>query len=361
VSGPLVPPALPLSFREEIAPHVFAALNGGWSVALVGLPGVGVSNLLRFLAEPRVCARYLGPDPHTLPVYLEADRWLVPGALPAAAARALRAAAHAHGWPRAEQAALRHLAEQRGAPAPLTEMLDYVCGQLGRRVALLGDDFDAALRQLPGAALRELRALRDAHKHRLVFVLGLRHEPAQIARGGEAEAGAAKFVELFDTHTYPVRPYSPADARLALERKALGWTPPLTAEEAEGLYRACGGHAKLLIAALAVLEPRRHLPWTNVERALLSDALVIETCRAVWDGLPPAEQFAAWRLAREQGDLLSDADLAGLRLRGLAVGGPPFIFSSLFEAYVSGQPEPESAEGAGPLSRLRDPGAVPRW
>jgi len=70
-----LPPALPLAFRQELAPHVFKAVAGGWSCALVGLPGLGVSNLLRFLAEPRVAAHYLG-DEQTLLVYVEGDRLL---------------------------------------------------------------------------------------------------------------------------------------------------------------------------------------------------------------------------------------------------------------------------------------------
>jgi hypothetical protein len=369
---PLAPPDLPLSFREEIVPHVFASVQGSASVALVALPGVGLSNTLRFLAEPRLAAYYLGAAAETwLPVFIEADRWLSPPAVFIETARAVVAAAQARGWPRAEQAALRHRFEAAAAaplpqPAtPLAEVLAHVCDTLGRRVLLLCDEFDPALVQLPAAALRELRALRDNHKFHLNYVVGLRHDPSAIlARRSSAEAGhagVAKLVELFDTHTFPLRPYSPADAQVAATRKTVGWNPPLDPAETESLYRATGGHAKLLIAALAVLENRRGLAWANVERALLADPTLIDTCRALWQDLTPDEQLALWRLAREHTDALSEAGLAHLRLRGLAVGGPPFVFASLFEAFVIGQPEPEPLPVASLPSRLRDPGAAPRW
>jgi hypothetical protein len=373
-TGPLQPPDLPLSFREEIVPRVFSVLTEGSSVALVGLAGVGVSNVMRFLAEPRVSAHFLGPAAaETLVAYLEADRWPASHALYTALAQATVAAAHARDWPRAEQAALRHLLEAAAAsplhqPAtPLAEVLDHLCGALGRRVVLVCDEFDTALQALPAAALRELRALRDAHKYHLTFVLGLRAEPKQIAEARAGEPGVAKFAELVEAHTYPLRPYASADTRVTLARKALRWEPPLTPEEADALHRATGGHAKLLIAALTVLEPRRSLPWANVERALLADPALVETCRALWLSLWPAERWAVWQLAREHTHALSDADpslhsgqaLARLRLRGLAIGGPPSVFSSLFEAFAAGQPEPDASPL--PASRLRDPASNPRW
>jgi hypothetical protein len=375
-AGPWQPPDLPLSFRGELVPHVFAAVRAGWSVALVGPAGLGLSNALRFLAEPGVAAHHLAEAEAaaaTLPVLVEADRWLdAPAVLPELA-RALLAAARAAHWPRADRAALQHLAQRAAAstgplpPAggPLAEALGYVRDK-GRRVVFLFDDFDHALRRLPGSLLRELRALRDANKYHLAYVLGLRREPAALAAqrplGDPGAAGADKFVELFDQHTFPLRPYAPADARVALERKALGWQPPLAPGEAENLQRVTGGHAKLLVTGLIFLGSRRHLPWSNVERGLLADPAVAEQCQALWNDLAPGEQLALWRLAREQLDDQVEAGIARLRLRGLVVGGPPGVFSSLFEAFVAAQPEPAPAPApSGPASRLRDPAAQPLW
>jgi len=358
---PARPPALPLGFRQELAPHVFKAVAGGWSCALVGLPGLGVSNLLRFLAEPRVAAHYLG-DEQTLLVYVEGDRLLEPAALFASLARLALAAAHEQHWARAEQAALRRLAEAPAGgaldhpAAPLAGLVAHVCGDLERRLVFLVDETEAALSQLPGASLREVRALRDTHKYRLTFVAGLPREPDPAAGGG-----AAKFAELFEQHTFPVRPYLPEDAKLVIARKTVGWAAPPSDEQQDQLYRITGGHAKLLIASLVYLEPRLHLPWANVARGLLAEPNVVEISRALWQALTGAEQRAVWHLARDERDAIPEPDLQQLALRGLAAGGPPFVFSGLFEAFVLAQPEPPGATDPSPVSRLRDPAASVYW
>jgi hypothetical protein len=368
---PFEPPDLPLTFREELAPHVYAAVRGGFSVALVGVAGGGLSNALRFLARPAVAAYYLGEAAAgTLPVFVEADQWRDPAAVFRELVRAVLVEARAQHWPRAEQAGLRAAAEAAltslwpDGGTPLTEVLDYFCAERHRRLLFLCDEFDSALTRLPAAVLRTLRALRDAHKFRVSYVLGLRREPGLLAAARAPDDNGpdpAKFVELFDEHTFPVRPYTPADARVAVARKTLDWSPPIDPEQAETLYRVTGGHARLLTTSLIHLSTRRHLTWGAIEPGLMADPAILAPCSAIWNDLSPAEQRAAWLLAREDRSALDEAGLAPLRLRGLAVGGPPFLFSSLFEAFVSKLPEPPAPPPTGLIPRLRDPAAQPLW
>ena len=373
------PPEMPLSFRQELVPHLFKAVQAGWSCAVVGLPGFGLSNLLRFVAEPRVAEHFLGAEAgQSLMVYVEADRLQEPAELFGGLARQVLAAARAQQWPRAEQAGLRRLAEMPhggvlAEPAePLAGLLAHLCDDLERRVVFVCDELDAALLRLPAACLRELRALRDEHKYRLVFVAGLGRDAAWLAAarpaGEPAAGGAAKFAELFDQHTFPLRPYSSADARLAIARKTVGWAQPASEEQQAQLYRVTGGHAKLLIASLIFLETRQHLPWGNVERGLLAEAGLAEICRAVWQALEPVERSALWLLAHDQRDAVPEAGLQRPKLLGLAAGGPAFVFSSLFEAFLlaepqpAAEPEPEAADaGAGLVTHLRDPEATVFW
>lgn len=365
------PPPLPLSFRQELAPHLFKAVAGGWSCAVVGLPGLGLSNLLRFVVDPRVAEHYLGAEAdQTLLVYVEGDRLLDSAALFSGLARQVVAAAHAQHWPRAEQAALRRLADETSGgaladpAAPLAGLVAHLCGDLERRLVFVCDELDAALAGLPASSLRELRALRDTHKYRLAFVAGLRRDAAWIAAaraGDDPAAGAAKFAELFDQHTFPLRPYLPADARLAIARKTVGWAALPSDEQQDQLYRVTGGHAKLLIASLIYLEPRLHLPWANVERGLLADAGPAEICRTLWAALEPADRRALWLLAHDQRDAVPEAGLKRLELLGLAAGGPAFVFSSLLESFVLAQPEPPTAAEPERVSHLRDPEATVYW
>ena len=364
VAAPAQPPALPLTFRQELAPHLFKALRSGWSSALVGLPGGGLSNLLRFLAEPRVAAHYLGEDAaHTLLLYLEGDEALDPAELPARLARQVPAAARRAHWPRAEQAALRRLVETTEPAGALEAMLAFIQGMGHGRMVLVCDEFDAPLRAWPAADLRGLRRLRDEHKYHLAFVVGLRAEPAALAAARGGESGPAKFAELFEAHTFPLRPYSQDDARLALARKTVGWEQGLTPEQQDRLYRASGGHPKLLMAGLVYLENRLHLSWSTVESGLAAEPGVLAACAAVWQALDPAEQAALWLLASERRDDIPEPELARLAVRGLAVGDPPFVFASLLEGYVTRLPQPDVAALTGPprLSRLRDPSVKLYW
>ena len=68
------PPELPLTFRQELAPHLFKALLGGWSCAVVGFAGCGLSNLLRFIAEPRVAQHYLKASNRTFGEYVPTEK-----------------------------------------------------------------------------------------------------------------------------------------------------------------------------------------------------------------------------------------------------------------------------------------------
>jgi hypothetical protein len=311
-----------------------------------------------------VAAHYLGEEAaHTLLLYLDGDEVADPAALPARLAQQALAAARAALWPRAEQAALRRLAATPDPAAALAEMLAFIQGVGRGRVVIVCDEFDGPLGAWPDGELRRLRRLRDDHKYHLAFVAGLRAEPADLAAARTGESGPAKLAELFEAHTFPLRPYTHADAALALARKTVGWEQGLTPTQQDDLYRASGGHPKLLMAALVVLERRLHLPWPSVERSLTTEPGVLAACAALWQALDPAEQAALWLLAAERRDEIPEPELARLALRGLAVGGPPFVFASLFESYVAGQPAPTLEPLARParLARLRDPGAKIYW
>jgi len=368
------PPELPLSFRQELVPHLFKAISGGWSCAVVGLPGSGLSNLLRFMVEPRVARHYLGDEAgQNLLVYLEADRLLEAAAFYPRLAAEVVAAAHAQDWLRGEQAALRRLsAAPEGGPAvapnhrdsaePLARLLHHICGELQRRVVFVCDEFGAALAGWPVSVLRELRALRDAHKYRLAFVAGAPRDPAWLAADNPRDplvAGPEKLAELFAQHTFPLRPYSNADTRAAIARKTVGWAQPPSDEQQDQLHRLTGGHARLLIDSLVQLEPRLHLPWANIERGLLADAGLAEVCRVVWQALEPGDRRALWLLAHDQREALPEAGLRRLQLFGLAAGGPAFVFSAIMESFVLAQPEPPEAPAR--VSQLRDPAAAVLW
>lgn len=350
-------------------PHVYRAVRGGWSCALVSLPGGGLSNVLRYLADPKAGGPQPGPAvPPTLVTYLECDSLANPRALYAALLAQVAAAARIADWPRAEQAALRRLGEAADPAAGLEAVLNYICSDRERHVVVCLDEFDTPLQHAPAAALRHLRGLRDDHKYRLAYVLGLHQEPETLlaARPAAPEPGARadKFTELVAEHTFAVRPYTRDDTVGLILRKTAGWQEVPTAEQRDFLYRASGGHARLLVAALVYLGDRLHLPAESVKRGLRDDPGVAVACGSLWAALSAGEQRALWLLAHEHRDDLAPGALDRLLLRGLAIGGPAFVFADLFETFVLDQAQPVAAPpryGPAAASRLRDPDIKPYW
>ena len=107
------PPEIPLTFRREIVPHIFRAVRGGWSVALVGVSGVGASNLMRFICEPRVVTDQLGESAaRTLLVYLQLAPPFETDHLYQEIVRQIQESARKADWPKADLAAVRSLANQ---------------------------------------------------------------------------------------------------------------------------------------------------------------------------------------------------------------------------------------------------------
>jgi hypothetical protein len=96
------PPELPLTFREELAPHVYRALGGGFSLALVGVAGGGLSNALRFLAQLPVAVCYWASAPPRAADFVEASSGATRRRC-AASWRAVLTGARVQQWPRAEQ------------------------------------------------------------------------------------------------------------------------------------------------------------------------------------------------------------------------------------------------------------------
>jgi hypothetical protein len=364
-SALLHPPDIPLTFRHEIVPHIFHAIGGGWSCALVGVKGVGMSNLLRFVCEPRVVAHYLGDATlSVLFVQVESDLRFEADRADEAIIRQIPKSARAFGWPRADVALLddraRQLATAAGSSTAediLAEMIAYVCKTKSGRVVLAFDEFDRVIAAASPALLRGLRRLRDNHKTGLSYLIGMRAEFGElIQRHHSGDPDAVKLAELFDEHTFAVQPYTHDDAIDLIGRKSFDWEQPPASEQQDQLYRATGGHAKLLVTGLSLLANRLHLPWPDIARGLRDNASVFQICYDIWNELNEGERTALQALAQDRRDSISDEDLKRLRLKGMVTGRPDHVFSSLFEAFIlrGDRDLPHS-------SRLHDPGARVDW
>ena len=203
---PTAPPDLSPGYRRELVPYIFNAMRGGWSCAVVGAAGTGLSNLLRFISEPRTIANYLNATSSlTLPVYVDLPtdtRDLYRGII-----QQMIRSARVFSWPKAEQAAL-HYAERKldqAAPAELENLLADTIKQCGaeskRRILIIIDEFDAAFLALPVATLRRLRQLRDENKQSLIYLVGTRREMARL--DVQRDMSASKFVDCLANTPIP--------------------------------------------------------------------------------------------------------------------------------------------------------------
>jgi hypothetical protein len=208
----------PETYRSAEVQRLLAAVRAGECAAVIGLSGSGKSNLLGFMAH-----RVTGPGLPEL-VLADCNRLATPSAA----------------------AFLDLLGEMMGGGmAPTRQSLTDLETLIGARLAssavglcLLVDRFDA----LPGEAQRalsgQLRALRDAYKYSLTYILAIRRplEPA------------LEIAELFFAHTLWLgglaRPDAIWSAAQYAARSGLAWPE----EVLEKLAEISGGYPSLLRA-----------------------------------------------------------------------------------------------------------------
>lgn len=206
----------PEHYRAREVRAVLAALRAGECAAVLGLSGAGKSNFLRCLAEAHSTPRQplILVDANRLPA-------VAPAALFALAARALGAEGDL-GDPFAALEAL--IARRLAAPES--------------SLTLLWDRFDALTRGDP-ALFGQLRALRDAYKYRLTYVIAAR-------RPVDAQNELA---ELFFANTFWLGPLSDADARWTVARFAARRGVQWGEARAQELIALSGGYPAFLRAA----------------------------------------------------------------------------------------------------------------
>ncbi len=341
-------PTLPVDFRRTEAAQILRWVAAGESVSIVGVSGIGKSNLFNHLLDARLQHAHLSGDGlanvlvrvncHTLPdftersVYslmLEQLEWANGTGLSAAIQRGVRQ--HHEQLLAAGADALR---AQRYFKLALRTVMGR--GRAQRRLIFLFDQFDDLYRQAASQVFSILRGLREEYKYRLAFCLFARDTLPRLLT--PADTGRDEFYELVASHVLYLKPYPFAEAAELLRRLATRHHRPLPAALTEALFTQVGGHAGLLRAAYLALQPEAlpdpaewpHLPGVQME------------CARLWNSLSVEEQAALAKTARR----LPLPRALGLAMRDLQNKGllsdaePPQIFSPLWAAYIAEQEAP---------------------
>ena len=220
-------------------------------------------------------------------------------------------------------------------PLSLNQALAILTEEAGLSVTLLLDEFDAPFQRLEARDLLNLRALRDKHGKRLVYVVAT----DQPLRGLRREPEVDEFCELFAHQTRVLAMLSSNEARWLLRQFSGEEGHALSPKDEAFIWQQAGGHPGLLQAvhrivsqAMSPGDPFWRLQEYRVVRAQLEDDSVIQAeCAKLWSQLPMDEQRALILLERER---IEDVPHS-LKVRKILLDN--VIFSRLFAGFVRRQ------------------------
>ena len=346
------------TFRRQETRRLLGWVRHGESALVVGVSGVGKSNLFLHLLDPATQAAELGEQAadtviarvnlHFAPDFSDRTLYsLILGALEGLADEAHPALA---GIDRARLAELHDrlldagddtLRIQRAA----RQAIGLVLAGPQRRLALLFDQFDELYRDASPRLFVNLRGLREAFKYRLAFVFFTRDVLDNLAA---PDAARDELQELVANQTLGLVAGDRADAEGLLARIAARRGQSPMDLVVDRLFAVTGGHAGLLRAAYLSSEGedglralvRSEAAVDELAQALLAVPAVERECRQIWRGLPLDEQSYLAALAEDGApEPSSNAPLANLRLKGLVVeNGPPHVLAPILAGYISRQP-----------------------
>ena len=338
-----------ITYREAEARQVMSWIGAGQSGCLIGLRGAGKSNFLRFLLREDVQQHYLAHDcANTVFVLVsflaltERTEWAVYELIldRLLAPVCLQCAEEASGLTSRHRRIMRSR-DPLAARQALEQCVGLLCQRPVQRVVLLLDEFDAVFQTLDPSLFRCLRAIRDAHKGQVVYIVVVADELTCLRDDlGEVE----HFLRLVTRNVCNLGPYCKADAQRMACYLAAQRSLKLSRDDAAHLVELSGGHAGLLKATLSLL-------WSagfegklaKLDPVLANEPALQAECRKVWDGLLEGEQGALCALA--SGLRVDPAALGSLQRRGLVreTGPQPptfSMFSPLFADFVRRQTPP---------------------
>ncbi|MBI4786512.1 MAG: hypothetical protein HY782_05655 [Chloroflexi bacterium] len=337
---------LPVEYRADVIPQIVRWAQAGESCSVVGIAGSGKGNIARHLCRADVRLRYFGaavpqtfvlyayckPIPPTSPYLLFLD---VLDALEAAAGELAGAfaplqpainALHREAQSNPELLAKRNLGKA----------LTSVMNAGAQRVILLLDDCDDLFAKASATLFADLRALRDNHKYRLVYVTLTRRELGYLRDDLGAEEELSDLIDAAE-HVIAVPAHSEADCRAMLQRLDTRQNPaqPLTETEIRQLYELAGGHASLMRALYFASRVKFPVQSRDAFNLLAHEPGVRDECEKIWNGLTTDERQALCRIVRhEPADENTVAWLAQVGVLRVRPTLAPNFCSPVFEKLV---------------------------
>lgn len=346
--------------RHQDVHSLIEYLQNMQSVEVVGFSNIGKSALLRLLSEKDVWVQELGQAGQpVVPVYIDCNRMLDMSGqgFYEVVLRSLKESDEIEQSPELAEAYEKLVAPASEFQIPLsfnqgvTTVLQSISGQL----VLLLDEFDEPFNRIDPRVFLNLRALKDRHENKLVYVTST---VESLSNYRQEEEHCAEFCELFRYRTWNLAPLTRADVNRHIRRYIDAYDAPFLEEDYDFIYEWAGGHPCMLDAVCRVLESaveateeagkkgKRRDIHQQVARQFRSVNDIIYECAKIWDTRSDASQqaLAALFQANEEPDVEALGTLyANYILR--KVDGKPHVFCRLLAEYIQrqvAQDRPES-------------------
>ncbi|MEZ4727699.1 MAG: winged helix-turn-helix domain-containing protein [Caldilineaceae bacterium] len=350
----------PVTYRAAEMALLARWIEAGFSGSVVGLRGVGRSNLLGFLCHrPEVLSSYWRATPtgvNRIVILVPVDLNNLPARTLSAFYRLLLRAFYEmrHRLPPDLQEPATTLFLQHRADAdpflPQSALRELLFHAQARhyRVVLVMDRFDAFCRMITPAMGDTLIGLRDSFRDTLAYLVGVRQSLAYL----EPLALADDLLRLLTAHTCYLGPFGTADARAMISQVTRTSPLPPTEGEIAQMLRLTGGYPTLVKAISdwwLLTTPRPRLAqW----RAHLWRLPAVQRClQEIWRSLTGEEQQALAALQQPAGSKETvvtqrrqrlAAVMATLCAKGICRSSPNaagdeacILFGELFADYVN--------------------------
>lgn len=289
---------LPTYRRDEIGLILDCAYRGE-SLCLIGVAGVGKSNVINYLRHQRQWADRSNPDMSDILFAIGDMRtWKgTPASLWQLMDSALRETATDLAPTFQDNRVVSISEEERGLHR-LRARLTWACQEIGIKVMFVLDDADLMFSKGPPEMLEQLNALRSEGKRGLLsFLIFTKRLPHVLGKSFDLEHNS-KFFDLFRHNQFALAPYSPVDARQMLKHLNTTVLSPLSSGELPRIQELAGGHARLLRILFDLWIQEGPPPGNSAEDYLLNKPSVRQECERIWRGLHPQEQKIALVVAQ---------------------------------------------------------------
>lgn len=357
-------PGNPPTYREEILKPFFKYVKSGESFYIVGAPSVGKTRLMDFILGDDSDALWAGEEVNRdwvksqyLGEEIDSKIWLV--------RVDMNRMRHENDWSfqfyelllntllltcnrchsmdkieslKADLAALdSQVIQSKDALMAhrLFEMaVNMICQSYNIQICFLFDEFDETYQTMQHEIFSQLRAIRDANKYRLTFILFLRNLPEKLRSPKENES----FYELISRNMLGLGPYSTLDTFHIIEQLEKRRDHKLNKESREWVWAHSGGHPGL-VQALFTLAKEKSLSATQMQNTewLAKQELISEEFRKIWEGLLEEEKDALQKITHGDQKSVSPSTGKLLLAKGIIklIGNQSVaLFNPLFDYWL---------------------------